>query len=156
MNLVLEIDGRGIDPDSNRKARRLANLVAARIEAVIQVVHEIGQPDRVHVEHRRGIRIGTHLRRIAGDDQHVAEPDRRRSQQIAEHAEQIPIAAGIVRHRLDPHPLLDQHARQQRAHPALRARAIGNVDGVDAGNFEPSDVNQHPRRIDTARRNDLH
>ena len=122
---------------------------------MIEIVDEVRQPDRVDVEHRRRVRVRPHLRRIAGDDQHVAQANGRRAQQVAEHAEQVPVATGVVRHRLDADLLLDQHAGQQRAHPALRARTVGHVHRVDAGDLELRDVEQHPRRVDAARRHDL-
>ena len=64
--------------------------------------------------------------------QQVAQPDRRRAEQVAEHAEQVAVAAAVVRDRLDADLLLDEHARQQRAHAALRARAVGHVHRIDA------------------------
>ena len=130
------IDRDRIHADADREARRLADRVAARIEAVIQVADEIRQSDRVDVEHRGRVGIRSHLRRIAGDDEQIAEANGRRAQQVAQHAEQVAIAAGVVGDGLDADLLFDQHARHQRAHAALRARAVGHVHRVDAGDLE--------------------
>ena len=77
---------------------------------MIEVAHEVREADRVDVEHRRRVGIRPHLRRIAGDEEQVAQADGRRAQQVAEHAEQVAIAAGVVRDRLDADLLLDEHA----------------------------------------------
>src|SRR4051812_33180996 len=60
-----------------------------------------------------------------------------------------------MRHRLDPDLLLDEHAREERAHPALRARPIRDIDGVHASVLELPDVGDHARTVHTARRHDL-
>ena len=61
-----------------------------------------------------------------------------------------------MRHRLDADLLFDEHAREQRTHATLRARPVGDVDGIDSRRFEATDVREHTRRIHAARRHDLH
>ena len=67
-----------------------------------------------------------------------------RAEQVGLHAEQVPIAAGVVEDRLDAGLLLDEHRRRQRAHPRAGARAVGDVDQIDA--VDP----QLPRRSTSA------
>ena len=64
-----------------------------------------------------GVRIVADLRRIAGDEQQVADPHRVRAEQVRLHPEQVPIAAGVMENRLDAGLLLHEHRRRQRAHP---------------------------------------
>ncbi len=80
-------------------------------EPLIQIVDDIGEPDGVHVEHRGGIRIGAHARRIAGDADQVADAHRVRAQQFGLDAENVAVAAAEVQHGLDPGLLLDQAGR---------------------------------------------
>ena len=75
--------------------------IAADIEAAIQVVDDVHQPDGVHVEHRGRVGIVAHLRRIAGDADQVANADRGRAQQVRLDAQHVAVAAGVVQDRLD-------------------------------------------------------
>ena len=70
------------------------------------------QADGVDVEHRRGIRIHAHARRIAGDADQVAHAQRVGAQQLGLNAENIAVAAAEVIHRFDAGVLLDQLAGQ--------------------------------------------
>ena len=101
--------------------------------------------------------IRPHLRRVAGDEQQVAQPDRRRAQQVAQHAEQVAVAAAVVRHRLDADLLLDQQ-RSSAARPCGSARAGRRARSPRRRRRACScaDVGEHPRRVDAARRHDLH
>src|SRR5262249_43923802 len=71
-NFVIEIDRAWIDPYADDKGGWFADRIAAGIDAVIQPVDQIHQPDRVDVENGCRIGIGPHLRRIAGDDQEIS------------------------------------------------------------------------------------
>ena len=53
--------GIGADPDQQRGLR--THGIAADVEAVIQVVDDVDEPDGVHVEDGRGGRVGAHARR---------------------------------------------------------------------------------------------
>ncbi len=71
------IDGGRVASDADGVARRFADGVAAGIEAVIQVVDQIGQADRVDVEDGGRVRVGAHLRRVPGNEQDIPQPHRR-------------------------------------------------------------------------------
>jgi hypothetical protein len=60
-----------------------------------------------------------------------------------------------MRDCLDADALLDEEAREQRAHATLRPRAVRHIDGVDAGVAQLRHVGEHLRCVDTARRYDL-
>ncbi len=59
-------------------------------------------------------------------------PGGRGAEQIGQHAEQVAVAAGVVHDGFEPDLALDHQRGEQRAHPALRPRPVGNVDRVDA------------------------
>ena len=101
------------------------------IEPVVQPPHDVHQPNRIHIEHRRRIRIIAQLGRIAGEAKNILQPDRRRAQQIALDAQHIAVAAGVVQQRLDAGLLLNLDAQALRAHARRRARRVGDIDGVD-------------------------
>ena len=86
----------------------------------------------------------------------VAQSHGGRAEQIAQHAEQIAVAAAVVRDRLDADALLDEQTRHERTHAALRARPVGHVHRIDARDLERGDALEHSRRVDAARRHDLH
>ena len=68
-----------------------------------------------------------------------------RAEQVGLHAEQVPIAAGVVEDGLDAGLLLDDQRGGERAHARAGARAVGDVDEVDAVNA------QLPRLLDERR-----
>ncbi len=70
-------------------------------------------------------------------------------------AEQVPIAAGVVKDRLDARLLLDQDRGGQRAHPRARPRAVGNVDEVDAADLELARLLDQRVGLEAARRHQL-
>ena len=87
---------------------------------MIQPGHDVGQADRIDVEHRGGVGIVADAPGIARDQQQVAQAHRVRAEQIGLNAEQVAIAAGVVQQRLDARLLLDQHRERQRAQTARR------------------------------------
>ena len=100
---------------------RRANRLAADVAAMVQARHDVGQPDRIDVEHGRGVRIIADAPGIAGDEQQIAQAHGVRAEQVGLDAEQIPIAAGVVQQRFDARLLFDQH-RQRQARSAARRR----------------------------------
>ena len=106
--------------------------------------HDVHQPNRIHIEHRRRIRIVPQLRRIARQAQNILQPDRRRAQQIALNAQHIPVATGVVQHRLDPDLLLNLHAQTLRTHPRARPRRIRHIDRVNAARGQQRRARQAP------------
>ena len=138
----------GFTPTPITNLRRLAERVAAGIQAVIEPADEIGQPDAVDVEDRGRVRIRPHLRRIAGDDEQVANaaPRPRRAGRTA-----CPADSGRGRHSddgLEADLALDHERGEQRAHAALRARAVRDVDRVDPGGLELPHLREHRGRVD--------
>ena len=64
-DLVVQIDCSWVHPDPNAKGRRLADRVVAQVKSVIQLVHHVCQTNRVDVKHGSGVRVRSHLWRIA-------------------------------------------------------------------------------------------
>src|SRR5262249_58348871 len=79
-DFVIEIDRAGVDAHADDEFRRLADRVAAGVEAVVKVADQVRQTDRIDIEDGRGVGIRPHLRRTAGEDQEVAQTERRRSE----------------------------------------------------------------------------
>ena len=131
--LLVEVQRAGIDRDADverRRARRWAGRRCRRRRSGCATT--LVRPIESTSKHRRRVRVVADLRRIAGDEQHVAHAHRVRAEQIRLHAEQVPVAAGVVKDRFDAGLLLDQDRRRQRAHPRAGARAVGDVHQVDA------------------------
>ena len=145
--------GIGADADQQRGLR--SHRIAADIEPVIQVVHDVDQADRIHVEHGRGFGIGAHARRIAGDADQVANAGGVRAEQFRLDAEDVAVAAAEVVHRLDAGVLLNQLAGHLRAHAGAGARTVRHVDAVDAVLGAEPGAGDFLRRVDAARRQNL-
>src|SRR5215510_3562419 len=154
-DFVIEIDRAGVDANADDEFRRLADRVAAWVEAVVEVVDQIRQTDRIDIEDGRGVGIRPHLRRIAGDDQEVAQTKRRRSEQIREHSQKISITAAVMRDGLDADLLLDDQRDGQSAYARLGVRAVGHVDGVDVRLFQAAHAFDHLRGVAAFGRNYL-
>src|SRR5206468_3859103 len=68
LDLVLQIDRRRIDADTDDEAGRFADRVSAGIHSAIEIGDQVRETYRVDIEYRGGVRIGTHLGRIARDE----------------------------------------------------------------------------------------
>ena len=102
---------------------------------MIELVDHVRQADRVDVENGGRVRVRPHLWRIAGDDKQIVQAESRGAEQVGHHPEQIAVAAAVMQNGLDADLAFDQHGRRLRGHSRLRARAVGNIDAVDAGVF---------------------
>ena len=131
-DLLVQVQRAGIRAHADQQRGLRTHRVAADIEPVIQIVDDVDQADGVHVEHRGGVRIGAHARRIAGDADQVAHARGVRAEQLGLDAQNVAVAAAEVEHRFDAGLLLDELAGDLRAHAGAGARAVGHVDAVDA------------------------
>ena len=122
---------------------------------MIEAIHQVREPDGVDVEHGGRVRVGPHLRRIARDDENVAQPRGRRAEHVREHAEQIAVTARVVGDGFDPHLALDDDGREQCPHAALRPRAVGDVDGVHPRRLERPALREHRCGVHALGRDDL-
>ena len=82
LDLFVEIDRAGIHADADTERRRFTNRIVAEVETVVQLVDHVRQTDRVDIKHGRRIRIWSHLWRIAGDHENVAQTERRGAEQV--------------------------------------------------------------------------
>ena len=77
------------------------------------------------------------------------------AEQVRLHAQQVPVAAGVMEDGLDPRLPGQEEGQGHRAHPGAGAGAVGDVDADDAL------VGEHPGRLQrlggvgAARRDDL-
>ena len=153
--LLLDVRRGRIHRHADVKRRRRANRLAADVAAVIQARDDVGQADRVDIEHRRRVGIVADAARIAGDEQQVPHAHRVRAQQIGLDTEEIPIATGVMQQRFDSGLLLDEHRQRQRADARARALAVGNADQVDAADLEAPRALDHLIGLVPARRHHL-
>src|SRR5205823_2460004 len=77
--LTVQLHCAGVHADADRPAGGAADRVVAGVESVVEPIHQVREPDRVDVENGRGLGVGAHLGRIAGDDKDVAQPGRVRA-----------------------------------------------------------------------------
>ena len=122
---------------------------------MVQTVHDVGEADAVDVEHRRRIRVRAHHRRVAGDDQDVAQSRGGRAQEVADHTEHIAVPARIVENGFDPDLALDDDRRRQHTHAGLGARTVKHVHRVDPGLLERSATIDHRSGAPSLFRHDL-
>ena len=130
-DLLLHVRLARVGPAADVDAQGGPDQVPREVAAVVQVVHDPDEPDRVHVVDRGGVRVVAELGRVAGDGQDVAEPERVGAEQVRLDPQQVPVAAGVVEDRLDPDLRLEQHAERLRAHARGGARTVRDVDRVD-------------------------
>ena len=133
---LVEVRGGRVEGHADVERGRRADGLAADVAAVVQARDDVGQTDRIDVEHRGRVGIVADAARIAGDEQQVAQAEGVRAQQIGLDAQQIPIPAGVVQQRLDARLLLDEHGKGQRAQTGARAKAVRDVHDVHAVPFE--------------------
>ncbi len=110
--------------------------IAAQIEPAVQVVNDVDQADRVHVEDCRSVGIVAHLRRIAGNADQILDADRCGAQQIALNAEHVAVAASVVQNGIDADLALDQKRKRLIAHARRSPRAVGDIYRVHAHRFQ--------------------
>ena len=97
--------------------------------AVAQRPRQLGERDRVEVEHRLGFGLVAGLGIVAGENQQIAHAGGRRPHQLALERDPIAVAASELQDRLDPGR--GQHGGgNRRAHMGARAGPVGEVDGV--------------------------
>jgi hypothetical protein len=123
--LFLRIDRYRVDADANREARRRADRVAAgsrpRFKLLTRFVRPIESTSNTGVASGYGPIFGGSPVTTSRLRNPIAEAPSR----VAQHPEQVAVAARVVDHGLDADLLLDEQRRHQRAHAALRARPSG-------------------------------
>ncbi len=134
----------------------LPDRVSARIEPPVEPPHQVGEADAVDVEDRGRVGIGAHGGRVAGHDQHVAQPAGRGAEQIAQHAEHVAVAAGVVEDAVSSPTSRWTISAAGSTPIRLCARALSSdVHRVHAGFLERPALLEHPRRVPPAGRHDL-
>ncbi len=105
------------------------------------------------VEHRLGVGLVAGLRVVAGQDQQVVHPGRRRAHQIGLQRNAIAVAAGELQDRLDA---VLHHERRCNGGGQVRAgaRPVGDVDRVRQA-LERQRLRQHVLRVERNGRRDL-
>ena len=70
---LIQIDRAGIHTHADAEPGRFTDRIAREIQAVVQTRDDVREPDRIHIEHRRGMRIIAEFRRVAGDRKDVPQ-----------------------------------------------------------------------------------
>src|SRR6185503_1197664 len=148
-DLFLKVDRSRIHANADTERGRLTDGIVSEIETMVQLIDHVRQTNRIDIEDGRCVRVWSHLRRIASDDENVAEAKRGGAEQIRHHAEKVPVATAIVQHRLDPDLLFDEYRCRDRAHARLRACAVGNVHTVNTCVFQQANRVKRFLRVDT-------
>jgi len=125
----------GFAPIPMAKARTGSDRVAANIEPAIEIVNNVYQADRVHVEDRGCVGIAAHFRRVAGNANQVSDSDCGRAQQVGLNAQHIAVPAGVMQDGFDSGLLLQKQRQGLVTHTGGGARAIRNIDCVHATDF---------------------
>ena len=155
-DLLVQVERPGVGAHADQQGGLRPHGIAADIQAVVEVVDDVDQADGVHVEDRRGIRVGSHARRVAGDTDQVADAGRMGAQQLRLDAQDVAVAAAEVVDGFDAGLLLDELAGDLGAHAGAGARAIGNVDAVDAVLGAEARAIDFAGGVHAAGRQDLH
>ena len=105
-NLLVNVGNAGVRAHPYDEACTLPDRVAADVEPAIQIVYDVHQANRIHIENSGCVGIIPHLRRITGDADQVADPRGCRAQQIGLNAQNVTVAAGVMQDCLDANFLL--------------------------------------------------
>ena len=97
--LRVEISGTGIECAARNELRAVLDRFAVCVEPGIELPDDFQEFDGGYIINRRRTGVITHLRRIAGQRQHMANAQRRHSHQVALQTNDIAIAATQVQQR---------------------------------------------------------
>ena len=100
-------------------------------------------------------RVVADPRRIAGQRDDVADPERVGAEQLRLEGHQVPVARRAVDEALEVEVVLDPERHGQGAHPDPGHRRVGDVDEVDAGVAQEPGGLDRPLDPDAPRRVDL-
>src|ERR1700687_1184100 len=123
-NLLVHVRQPRICSHTNHEAGSVANRISTQIETAVEAVHDVDQTDGIHIEHSSCVRIIAHLRRIAGNANQVADPDRGSSQQITLDAQDIAVTTSVMQDRIDSNLALNEQRKILVAHAGRRSRAV--------------------------------
>ena len=129
---VLDIRRAGIGGDADGEVGGSADRVSPDVEAVVKALHKVDEADGVDIEDSGSVRIVSKLGRVACDAEEVVQADGRGAEQVRLNAEDVAVAACVVKNGLNAGVLLNLDAEALATHASRCARRIGNMDGVDA------------------------
>ena len=81
-DLFVDIADPGLAPTPMTNRRGRADGVAADVHAAVEIVHDVDQPDGIHVEDGGCVRIVAQLGRVTGDADEVVDAEGARAQQV--------------------------------------------------------------------------
>ena len=120
---------------------------------IAQGTRDVEQRHAVQIEHRLGLRMIPRLHAVARQAQHVADPHGGTAQNVALNRDAVLVAAGDLHDGRVADPG-QQGADRQARHVAIRAAAVGGVDGIDVA-VEHARPFVHILRVRRIRRREL-
>src|SRR5207247_3311119 len=93
---LIEIGHARVRPYADHKIRACANRVSANIEATVQVVYDVHQPDWVDVEDRCGVGIIAHFWRVAGGGDQIVYVVRWCDLQLGLYTEHVALSVVVL------------------------------------------------------------
>ena len=118
---------------------------------MVEPLHQVGQPDGIDVEDRRGVWVGPLHRRVSAHQQQVPDPARRGPQQVREHPHHVAVAAGVVDDGLDAGLPEHDHPHRDRGHAGPASRVVHDADRVGTRGACHAGALQHLRQVPSAR-----
>ena len=120
----------GIGSGPRKQGRStIGKLTCHRVDAPIELGHQLQQPHRLEFIHGPGLRLIAGAHGITGEAKHIAQTEGVGPQQIRLQGNPVAIPAGQLQHGLNA-CIEQQAAHRQAAHPHHRSAAIGHVDGM--------------------------
>ena len=133
----------------------LADRAAGRVLGEVEPRQHLDQADRIDVPDPGPGRVVADPRRVAGQRDDVADPERMGAEQLRLERHQVPVARRAVDEALEVEVVLDPERHRQGAHPDPGHRRVGDVDEVDAGVAQEPGGLDRPLDPDAPRRVDL-
>ena len=149
------VGGGRIEGAGDGEPGALADRAAGRVLGEVEPRQHLDQADRIDVPDPGPGRVVADPRRVAGQRDDVADPERVGAEQLRLEGHQVPVARRAVDEALEVEVVLDPERHGQGAHPDPGHRRVGDVDEVDAGVAQEPGGLDRPLDADAPRRVDL-
>src|ERR1051325_6695537 len=145
----------GGSPLSAITLRMPTDRVVGPVHALVELLDDLDEPDRIDVPYAGRAWIAAHARRIAAQRDHAPNAERMGAEQLRLQRHQIAVARGEVDQRLDAHTLFGQRGEGDTSHAHAGHRAIADVDAIRASGLDQRRAFEHLGRVEAARRVDF-
>lgn len=111
--LAVVVERGGLGAGGEHEAGRGRHLAAGGVDGMVEATGDVEQADAVDVVDRGGMGVGSHLGRVAGNDDKVAHAERVHAEQMGLQAEQVSVAAADMHDRLYAGRALDLEGHRE-------------------------------------------